>query len=204
MLISTTGIAPYIEKKYLKKISSIAKINKNEILTFLPGHIYPHFNRPHVDILKTGFTDPKSPISLLSVIAYDRYGKELLISKFRRGKWRRIPYIVVIRLIDTTTDRVMVCVWNARTGSVAGVLNDFINSSIQILNKIIAIDMHNESILNILTSVFAGEWDISKNNPYSFYDKIENNIFIFKKNDLYFIGKNVILLNNISKIAINI
>ena len=200
-MISKVGITPYMDKKSLDRVIQTAHVEDDNEVAFLPGFLYPHAGRNHTDLLSTGIMDKKNPMTLLGVYGYDRYGKDVLLSKLRIGRWRRTPYIVKYVLLDSATQKKTAVLWSKTTGSIALCINDTIRTTMNTINAVLGCGQPVDQVVGVLKAIVPGNWEIKQYNECNVMDMMVSNDNVFKCEDNLIVGNNIQLLNHISKIV---
>ena len=191
MMISKVGISPYMEPKSMDRILQIAHVERDVEVAFLPGFLYPHSGRSHVDLLETGIMDKKNPMSLLGMYGYDRYGKDVLLSKLRFGRWKRTPYLVKYVLLDSVSQKKTAVLWSKTTGSITLSINDTIKSTMNTINAVLSCGRPIDQVVGVLKAIVPGNWEIKQYNECNVMDMMVSNENVFKCED------NLIISNNI-------
>ena len=199
MLITKLGMSKYFKKEFIDKLCKLANVDKDDIVSFVPGTEPPTINKqPKPDVVDSIISKHYNT-ELTGVMAFNEYGVKIdihssskltkYLKKNRFGTWKATPYIVIIRRFDTTNNKSFVHIWNMSTAAVAKSITESYVNVLKTVNAIAKSNCSLQDITVMLHDVYQGTWECKHLKEIN---KVEHLVALESSNLVLQVGENFI------------
>ncbi len=200
MLVTKSAMLAYLPEKFIKSLCLIGKIDKKEIITFIPCKSCPTpLMIPGMEMGLNVFCD-----RVVGINAYDVYGKEIQFGRFKFSKWKRKPHIVVVKLLIKNNTNIT-AIWNVSTAGIAMSINNALINTFKSMNAIASLQLPIPHIMDVLKGLYGDGWKCINVNEVDINSNelIQSSSLVLKAGNYAIVAENISVVKEISTLVLN-